>query len=132
MSLNGKEDTDSARGSWIRSENRGHGSHGPRNKVVLSHPATKDLMLLKDLRNSMHQWPIWSTVRQPTMTVHADASLSAYGDTLRKGDYGSENRATAKPRSIGKDRTETIDDDGSYRRISEELRGYFEKRGPRT
>ena len=88
VSLYGKEGTEDGPGSWARSKTRDRGSHGPRQRVVLSHPEIKDLQYWRDLKKSMHHRPIWPTVKQPTTTVHTDASLTAYGATLRKRDHG--------------------------------------------
>ena len=46
VSLHGKESTGDGHGSWTRFNAQDRGSHGPRKRVVLSHPAIKDLMFL--------------------------------------------------------------------------------------
>jgi hypothetical protein len=43
----------------------------------LSHPALKDLGFGRDLPSRLHHGPIWPEEKKPTMTIHADASMTA-------------------------------------------------------
>jgi hypothetical protein len=52
----------------------------------LSHPALKDLGFCKDLPNQLHHRPTWSEASKPTVTIHTDASMTAYGATLALGE----------------------------------------------
>jgi hypothetical protein len=52
----------------------------------LSHPASKDLENWRDIPNQLHDRPIWPEVSKPTVTIHRDASMTAYGATLALGE----------------------------------------------
>jgi hypothetical protein len=52
----------------------------------LSHPALKDLGFWRDLPNQLHQRPIWPAASKPTVTIHTDASKTAYAATFTLGE----------------------------------------------
>jgi hypothetical protein len=52
----------------------------------LSHPALKDLGFWRDFPKKLHHRPIWPEVSKPTVTIHTDASMTAYGATLAPGE----------------------------------------------
>jgi hypothetical protein len=52
----------------------------------LSHPASKDLENWRDLPDQLHHRPIWPELSKPTVTIHRDASMTAYGATLALGE----------------------------------------------
>jgi hypothetical protein len=52
----------------------------------LSHPALKELGFWRDLPNQLHHRPIWPEASKPNVTIHTDASMKAYGETLALGE----------------------------------------------
>jgi hypothetical protein len=58
----------------------------------ISHLALKHLQFWWDLPQKLHHRPIWPKELKPTATVHTDASMSAYGATLSRGEHQSGTR----------------------------------------
>jgi hypothetical protein len=92
-SLHGQTDSDPGHGDYLGSSGVRASRHVPRHRVRLSHPALRDLAYWRDLRASLHHRPIWPKPETPTATVHTDASVEAYGATLRYGVHGAGIRS---------------------------------------
>jgi hypothetical protein len=58
----------------------------------LSHPALKDLRFWGELPQHLRHSRIWPEMTKPTVTIHTDASMSAYGATLAHGDHDAGTR----------------------------------------
>lgn len=69
-------------GSWRGSLKLGAKSHFPPHCVPIFHAALRDLIFWRGLRGTLHHKPVW-----PTVTVHIDVSMTAYGDTLPAGGH---------------------------------------------
>lgn len=72
------------------------GSPGKRYRASptarLSHPALKDLRFWGELPQHLRHSRIWQEMTKPTVTIHTDASMSAYGATLAHGDHDAGTR----------------------------------------
>lgn len=59
----------------------------------MSHSALRELQYWRGLRQTLNHRPIWPKLQVPSLKVHTDASMSAYGATLRNGDHEASSRA---------------------------------------
>jgi hypothetical protein len=101
-SLHGQKGSDPGHGDYYPSSNGVRASrHCLRHRVRLSHPALRDLTYWRDLRETLHHRPIWPKSETPTATVRTDASMEAYGATLRSGHTEMALGVTTRPKAFG-------------------------------